>query len=479
MSAESIDNRNEMLEWFFISVLFFAGLCYVVYQYYIDVWFFVKYWLYSGLSYVPEFIRNIVFFYSDEVKNLIVPIQKDLVFHSGDYPYYYTETTKGLGKQHDINSVTSQMVYPFLMPPILYVIIKESFRKHGQIDKPGRPNAMYSYAKTQMEIWPYIKPVALIMRKISKQGDLDSDWFAMAKMPIMWLKSNDLLFSITKSRRSSITQSQRKQFSLNRRKLYLALTKNLDRPWRGVDDLTYNERCLFAVIVPHIYGQIQTSRLLNRWLSSVNMSYGDEKIDVKYNAHLKQKIDAEVDRVIDLYREHFEMPFFDGADFEEPFDPLANVFEELDSEKAMAEKGKKAIKQVLLTHGYVKTVFFALLERSWEFGVLAPAELLWVKKIDRELYYVMSQQGRLSCFVDCSGAWAHYLYESTCGFKLISPQVTEAIRAFDYDLFKTHSNYFPHEDWDDQSKWDRLVPDFGKKGTLPSPKSTSATADVM
>ena len=41
---------------------------------------------------------------------------------------------------------------------------------------------------------------------------------------------------------------------------------------------------------------------------------------------------------------------------------------------------------------------------------------------------------------------------------MLSPQVYPAIRALDLDLYKTHDNYIPHEDYDDSAKWDKLVP---------------------
>jgi hypothetical protein len=219
MSNESIDNRNEMLEWFGLFVILFAGFSYVVYYYYVDVWYHVKYGMFLALSYLPEMVRSIMFFYSDQVVSLIVPMKEDLAYHAADYAYYYTENQVGVGKRESISTLAMYISGPYLLVAIAVVAIRggKPFRPAIQLPGPSKTPAMYAYARSQMLIWPYIKPVVYIMQKIVKQSDLDSDWFAMAQLPIMWLKKNDLLFTIAKSRRTSITQSERKEFSLNRK----------------------------------------------------------------------------------------------------------------------------------------------------------------------------------------------------------------------------------------------------------------------
>ena len=141
--------------------------------------------------------------------------------------------------------------------------------------------------------------------------------------------------------------------------------------------------------------------------------------------------------------------------------PIASSFEELDSELDMFEKGKELVRSTLLTHAYVKTIMFSLMDKTWTYGVLSSAELLWIKKIDRDLWYVVSQQGRTSSFVEVVGCWSHYLAESTYGFRTLMPQVNEGFRGLDYELYTTHDTYLPHESWDNSAKWDKLVPSFG------------------
>jgi hypothetical protein len=101
------------------------------------------------------------------------------------------------------------------------------------------------------------------------------------------------------------------------------------------------------------------------------------------------------------------------------------------------------IKDIVRTHAYVKTVLLAILERSWRYGVLSSSELKWIKVVNRDLWYVITQQGRLSCFAEASGCWAHFLSEKWYRVRSITPQLKYSIMAFDEDMYKTHNNYKP------------------------------------
>ncbi|MBD78009.1 MAG: hypothetical protein CL840_03560 [Crocinitomicaceae bacterium] len=488
MSNQESNSRDVELEWLGIFLIFALGSIVAAMFFYVEAWYPIKKWIFFALNSIPEPVRNVIFFYSDTVRQFIEPMYHDLVFHAEDYAEYYIYDDVGIKKYHSMNTVTQLVFGPFLLPAIIYMITKEALRKDGLIDKPGKGQAMYSFARSQMEIWPYIKPVAPIMEKISKETSLESGWYAMATMPMSWLKKHGLLKTSKKVRRALITQRERLEFTLDRKKTYLTLMDELGRPWRGVDDLTFNEKCVLAVLAPHIYGRVKDSRLLNRLMGDYNIAetnIAKKGLKALFNKEgkakkqMRKEIEAEVNRIIEMYRNDFERPFFDATEFDEPYDPLISSLEALDSEKEMFEKGTRMVKEILLTHGYVKTVFYALMERAWEYGVLSSGEMLWVKKVDRDLFYVLSQQGRRSCFVEPCASWSHYLAESTFGFRVISPQLIEGIRAYDFDLFKTHTNYIAHETWEDKSKWDKLVPDINKKSALPSAASANATADVI
>lgn len=454
------------------------------FQYYSPyIWYYSMRYFYLGMSFVPDLILKFLFLWKPDVTEMVPAMSSDLAYHSKDFLAYYTETSKGNAKRIAISNYGLWLMSPYLIVTMLFMLIKEFRRPLGAIKRPsekGGGSALYRYAKSQADIWPYIKPVVNIMGDMVKEVSLEKGWYALSALPYGWMKDKNLFNEVkNKKRRKLLTVRERQEFTLDRERAYLALKENLGPLWKGLDDLDFNYRCLLAVIIPHIFGKVKMSRLINRKICNYHESE-KSKADLAIESALREEIEKEVNHIIDMHKSAFELPYFDESKFDDPYDPLLSSFEELDSEKDMFDKGEKLIQDTLLTHAYVKTVMLGLIQRSWTYGVLASAELLWVKKVDRDLWYVVTQQGRTSAFIEVSGAWSHYLAEDSYGFRTIIPQVGEGINAFDFDLWSTHANYIPLQTWDDTSKWDKLVPDSVGKGTaIPRPPSGGDTNRVM
>ena len=90
-------------------------------------------------------------------------------------------------------------------------------------------------------------------------------------------------------------------------------------------------------------------------------------------------------------------------------------------------------------HAYVNT---ALVRMLWESrkrrGVLPTAEILWVKGIDRTLYYVLNNVGRRAYHVEGGGAIAHFDAERITGQALVEPHVAEAVEGVKRYLEEHH-----------------------------------------
>src|SRR5262249_22032318 len=71
----------------------------------------------------------------------------------------------------------------------------------------------------------------------------------------------------------------------------------------------------------------------------------------------------------------------------------------------------KLVRRVVGRHAYVYTVMASLLELSRIDGVLASAEFLWLKPLDRKLWYVLNTVGRQTAVPEIAGAYAHWLAE--------------------------------------------------------------------
>ena len=79
-----------------------------------------------------------------------------------------------------------------------------------------------------------------------------------------------------------------------------------------------------------------------------------------------------------------------------------------------------------------------MIGKSREVGVLAPAELRWLRVVDRQLWIVVDTVGRLTPFTESSGVHAHYLYELNYKRALEKPHVDNAAAklASEFDKYK-------------------------------------------
>jgi intracellular multiplication protein IcmP len=60
-------------------------------------------------------------------------------------------------------------------------------------------------------------------------------------------------------------------------------------------------------------------------------------------------------------------------------------------------------------------------------GVLAPAQFLWLRAEDRNLWYPLNNLGRRSFHAEGAGAMAHYLAEQAADKPLPIPRIDTAI----------------------------------------------------
>ncbi len=102
------------------------------------------------------------------------------------------------------------------------------------------------------------------------------------------------------------------------------------------------------------------------------------------------------------------------------------------------------IAKVVYRHAFVSTVMAAMLEFARCDGVLATSEFLWLKPLDRNLWYVLNDVGRQTPCVESAGVLAHLVAERKFGRPLRVPMVDEAIVALEDVLAEIL--YEPEED---------------------------------
>lgn len=89
------------------------------------------------------------------------------------------------------------------------------------------------------------------------------------------------------------------------------------------------------------------------------------------------------------------------------------------------------VKAVTQKHAYLMTVMAALIEASRDDGVVPSAEFLWLKPIDRRLWYMLNSTGRQTAYSEVGGPFAHLKAERAIGRPALTPMIDEAIRALE------------------------------------------------
>ena len=222
--------------------------------------------------------------------------------------------------------------------------------------------------------WPQITPVLKL--NLVKE-DIDKGPWAMAMTPMQFCKKYKLLKEKTDDR-------GRPAVDLIADKAYQVFVTQLGPLWTHVLTLPAHAKALFAVFA----------------------ACGNHDRDAAF-ALLDQMARSSAHQKLD----------FSGAD-----QLLAKHF------------NTKLVIRVLQRHAYVTTVFISMLELARTDGVLSTSEFLWLKPVDRRLWYVLNTVGRYTSVPETSGPYAHWLAEKKWGGPLRAPMMEEAVKAMESAL---------------------------------------------
>lgn len=87
--------------------------------------------------------------------------------------------------------------------------------------------------------------------------------------------------------------------------------------------------------------------------------------------------------------------------------------------------------EVYQAHAYVLTVLASLLVEARKDGVVASADFLWLKVVDRRLWYMLNCVGRQTPYSEIGGPFAHWLAEKAMKRKSRVPMIDEAIKGLE------------------------------------------------
>lgn len=221
-----------------------------------------------------------------------------------------------------------------------------------------------SLAKSEMEVWPEITPVVGL--KLT-EGDITKGPWAVSLTEREFAKRHKLLDD---------------DGNLNRQKAHDVFVRQLGPIWRGPEALPPYARGLFACFLLSIVG--------------------DRAGAIKY---LRQ-----------MAREHG--PGAEGSHKNIDFTFADAIIDE--------HRHHKTLRLIESRHAYSLTVLASMLQASRS-GVLASSLFVWLRPVDRRLWYTLNSVGRYRFAVESSGVMSHWLHEKTVGERTIVPMVNEAV----------------------------------------------------
>jgi len=240
---------------------------------------------------------------------------------------------------------------------------------------------MQRLVDSEKVIWPQITPVAGVSLV---DVDIDDGPWAMALSPMQFAKKYKLLRLERVMPSDTFASQPRIVATLQREDAYRVFALQTGRYWQGIDRLNPHTKALFAVFAARA----------NRDRD------GAAKLLLQIAASTKAgKFD------------------FSGTD-----------------ELLKKHRNNKEVIKVTQSHAFILTVMASMLRLARTDGVLASADFLWLKPIDRSLWFMLNSIGRQTAFSEVAGPYAHWLYESKFGHRLQVPMVEEAVNGLEAAL---------------------------------------------
>jgi len=241
---------------------------------------------------------------------------------------------------------------------------------------------MKDLAINEKKNWPQITPV--IHLNLAKT-DIDKGPWAMALTPMQFCKKNNLLQEYRRPVQEGMSHKERNKVEVNlkRGEASKLFATQLGSLWPGMNRLPPHVKALFAAFAARLNGDSQSAADL---FANINRS-SDAKLD------------------------------FTGA-----------------NELCKKHENTKLVQKIVQSHAYLLTVMAEMLEAARSDGVQASADFLWLKPVDRRLWYMLNTVGRQTPFVEVAGPFAHWIAEKEIGRRLLVPMVEAATNALEIAL---------------------------------------------
>lgn len=283
------------------------------------------------------------------------------------------------GKPGEVNfnvlANVSTVVGNYLRYPFAVILLGLAFLVYraNMVTKFKTVFTMQRLKKLEQKDWPQIAPVADL--DLIKQ-ELDEGPWAMALTPMEFCKQNNLL--------KYEEVNAQKTVSLISGAAHRALALQLGPIWTRAEKLPIHTQALFAIFAARANRDREAA---DRLLLQIAASANSGKLNFTGTQELLAK-----------------------------------------------HVNSKLVTRLTARHAYMYAVMASMLELARTDGVLATAEFLWLKPVDRKLWYILNSVGRQTAVPEVAGAFAHWIAERKLARPLKVPMVDEAVKALDMAL---------------------------------------------
>ncbi len=235
---------------------------------------------------------------------------------------------------------------------------------------------MNSLRDADQENWPEITPVLSL--DLVKQ-DIEKGPWAMSRQPLAFCKEHNMI--------TPTVVKERQVWKLDCNEATRIFTMQMGPVWTSVNDLPIYMKALVVIFIARA---LRERTVANNLLAQISRSAGGGKLD------------------------------FSGVE-----------------QQLKKYEHSRIIQWMQLRHAYVYTLMASLLDAARSDGVLATAEFLWLKPVDRRLWYILNSVGRQTAVVEVGGPFAHWMTEKRLQRSLRTPMIQEAVKALEADMLNT------------------------------------------
>lgn len=280
---------------------------------------------------------------------------------------------------------------------LLFLMAWFLYRGHATM-RFNKSYNMDALARQEKGNWAQIAPVVDL--DLIKEDIMKGPW-AMAMNPMQFCKKYKLLkIEIEADKKAAWKDEGTHKVTVIREKAAQVFASQLGPLWTGEANLPPHTRAIYASFLLRAEHKPDEARAL---LDSLSLSAAKGAIDY-----------SEIDEIIKKYGNN------------------------------------KVVKRCLERHAYVMTVMAELIEVARLDGVYATSSFLWLKPVDRRLWYMLNTVGRQVAPSEVGGPFAHWLAEKKMGRALSVPMVEEAVNGL--ELAINNMIYIPDEEEESPQK---------------------------